>query len=387
MWLPREARVLALLFSLLAVPAAVEAESPACAEARAIVAEIEKMSAEGRIKPGDLLARAKTAADLCPSLGSAWKQAYCGALAAGDKRVKFYQDRATFSGVSDLECGGAGEPRVPARPPGYVREKFALVIGISKFKDPAIRSLRFAAKDARDLAAVLTDPRHGRFNPANVFLLTDENATRANILDAIQTIFDRAREEDLVFLYFSSHGSPSQDDLGLQGVGYIATYDSAARRLYVDALEYEYLSKKMSLIKARRKIAFFDTCYSGQAKPGGKGLVIDSRGVDDRTARLFLSGEGTYVVTSSRASERSYESDKVENSYFTHFLIEALKAGPEPPTVRQVFDLLSRRVPEAVLREKGEPQHPQIFPADGPGDVLIGVQPQAPIDSRPPANR
>ena len=335
------------------------------------------MSAEGRINPGDLLDRAKTAANLCSSLGSAWKQAYCGALASGDRKAKFYRDRAVFNGVSDLECAGAGAPRAPEPLPGYVREKFALVIGIGKFQDPAIRALQFAAKDARDLAAVLADPRHGRFDPANVFLLTDENATRANILNALQVIFERAREEDLVFLYVSSHGSPKQDDLGLQGVGYIATYDSAAKRLYLDALEYESFSKKVSLIKARRKIAFFDTCFSGQAKEGAKGLVIDNLGVNDRTAQMFLSGEGTYVVTSSKASERSYESGKIANSYFTHFLIEALKTGPEPPTVRQVFDLLSRKVPEAVLQEKGEPQHPQIFPADGRGDVRIGVQPQA----------
>ena len=33
--------------------------------------------------------------------------------------------------------------------PSYVRAKYALVIGIGKFKDPEIPHLQFAAKDAR----------------------------------------------------------------------------------------------------------------------------------------------------------------------------------------------------------------------------------------------
>jgi len=139
-------------------------------------------------------------------------------------------------------------------------------------------------------------------------------------------------------------------------------------------LEYEDFSRKVALIKARRKIAFLDTCYSGQAKPGAKGLFIeDGHGIEDKTARLFLSGEGTYVVTSSKSSERSFESESLHNGYFTYYLIEALKKGLEPPTVRQVFDVLSREVPAAVLKDKGVLQHPQILPEDGRADVRIGV--------------
>ena len=194
----------------------------------------------------------------------------------------------------------------------------------------------------------------------------------------MQDIFLKAQEDDLVFVYVSSHGSPHQDSHGLGGVGYIVTHDTALNSIWLDALDYEGFSRQVSLLKARRKVVFLDTCFSGQApRPGEKALFLEPAGIDPQTARLFLSGEGTYVVTSSRATERSFESDTLRNSYFTHFLIQALQKEGEPTTIKEVFGLLKREVPAAVSRDKGQPQNPQMVPADGPGDLRIGVAPLA----------
>jgi len=356
---------------------AAEAAGEACSQAREIVAGVVQQYANGSPNHAALLEKLKTARTLCPTLGDAWKYSYCSATALSQKsEAQLFHDRAVFAGVASFSCpigegGAAVAPKVPL--PGYVRAKYALVIGIGQFKDAGIPHLQFAAKDARDLAAVLVDPSYGRFDPANVTLLTDEKATRANILNALQDLFLKAQEDDLVFLYVSSHGSPHRNESGLGGVGYIVTYDTALRNIWVDALDYEGFSRQVSLVKARRKAVFLDTCYSGQAfRKGEKALAIEG-GVDPVTARLFLSGEGTYVVTSSRSDERSFESDEIKNSYFTHFLMNALRRSGEPPTLRQIFDSLAREVPAAVSRDKGMPQHPQVVPSDGPGDLRIGV--------------
>jgi hypothetical protein len=360
----------------------VAAGGEACAQARDIVAEVQQSYDAGSPNHGFLLERLRTARNLCPTLGEAWKYSYCSALALGKAQdAQIFRDRAVFAQVADLSCpaaGGGGVVAKPAEPlPSYVRAKYALIVGIGRFKDPEISTLHFAAKDARDLYAVLIDPRYGRFNPSEVTLLTDEKATRANILNALQEIFLKAREDDLVFLYVSSHGSRQRNDDGLGGVGFIVTYDTSLKNIWLDALDYEGFSRQASLFKARRKVVFLDTCFSGQAfhKDGEKALFIDVGGVGEKTARLFLSGEGTYVVTSSRSNERSYESETLENSYFTHYLMAALKRGTEPPTIKEIFTILDREVPAAVARDKGEPQHPQIVPSSGPSDLRIGVQP------------
>lgn len=370
-------------FLSLVAPSAARAESPACAQARSIVAEVEQLYSSGNPDHRLILSKLATARNLCSTLGEAWKLSYCSAQALGDaQEARRFRDRAVFNSVSDLSCptgdGGGGPATRPAPVPlpSRVRSKYALIVGIGDFKDKRIQTLRYTAKDAKDLAAVLRDPRYGRFDPDNVVVLTDDKATRANILEELNKILLKADEEDLVFIYVSSHGTPRQDDRGLGGVGYIVTSDTSIDRMWLDSLEYESFSRQVSLIKARRKVVFLDTCFSGQIpRPGEKALFIEPAGIDAKTARLFLSGEGTFVITSSKATERSFESETLQNSYFTYYLIRALQREGEPPTIKEIFDALSREVPAAVARDKNQPQHPQIVPADGPRDLRIGVTP------------
>lgn len=377
---PSGFRFFVLMFVLtLNVAAASQAQSTGCNRARAIVDEVRKLRVAAQPNHNTILDKLKIAQQLCPTLGDSWKYAYCSAMAIGDhEAARIYRDRATFNGASVSDCGHpTGSAAIPpsASPlPSFVRQKYALVIGVGQFRDPSIPTLKFPAKDARDFADVLKDPEHGRFPAENVTLLTDEQATRAAILNAMQQLFLRAGEDDLVVLYVSSHGSPAQHERGLGGIGYIVTHDTSLKNIWVDSIEYQDFAKKASMIKARRKVAFLDTCYSGEAsRDGQKALELDGVGVGGQTATMFLSGEGTFVITSSDAKERSWESETVRNGYFTYYLIEALRSSTDPPTIRQVFDYLSTKVRVAVAKEKQAAQNPQLHPNTGPADLRIGV--------------
>ena len=354
-------------------------ESAGCRQARQIVAEVARLYAADHPDHFSLLNRLATARDLCPSFGEAWKYSACSARALGQEaKARVYTDRAVLNGVSDLDCGAGGGGAKPPAPTelGPIRDKYALVVGIGAFKDSSIPKLRYTAKDARDFHDFLVDSEGGRFDPGHVKLLVDADATREGILKAVQWIFLRAQEQDLVVIYVSSHGSPREGDLGLQGVGYIVTYDTNRENMFIDALEFQDFSEKIALIKARRKVTFLDTCYSGQAlRPGEKNLAITSLGVSADTARLFISSEGSYLITSSNSTEQSWESDRLQNSFFTYYLLSALRQGKEPPTLKDVFADLSRKVSVEVLREKAARQHPQLHPATGPADLRIGASP------------
>lgn len=366
----------ALILQLVLVSSAFgQSRSPACNQARAIVEEAKAAWAAGQPDHATLLGKLATARDLCPADGEAWKYSYCSAQALGDqKKARIYRDRAIFNGIAKVECGGP-EAAAPEPLPSFVRRKFALLVGISVFEDKSI-NLQFAAKDAENLRDLLLDPRYGNFQPEDVYLLTNQQATRVNILKALNQIALQAQENDLVLLFFSSHGSPRKDGQGFQGIGYIVAYDTKKEEIYLDAIEFEDLSKKVSLIAARRKVTLLDTCYSGQARrTGTKALLLEGGGVASKTANLFLSGEGSYVITSSQENEISYESESRKNGFFTYYLIEALKQGNEPPTIQHVFEYLSSRVTEAVSREKQASQRPRLLPEDGRGDVRIGVIP------------
>lgn len=371
-----------LALVLLSVPRLAAQESAGCVRAKTIVAEVEKLYASPQPDHQRILGRLETARSLCPSLGIAWKYSYCSAQALGQTaKMRIYQDRAVLNGIDDLSCSALGVATEPRKPLGPVRRKFALLVGIGTFEDERVPRLDFPAKDARDLRNFLVSPNGGRFHPENVFLLVDAEATRANILISLQKLFALADEDDLVLIYVSSHGSPHQEQAGLQGVGSIVTYDTNLDSIFVDSLDFQNFSESISLLRARRKVTFLDTCYSGQAfKKGGKALALGAFGISSESAKNFVSSEGSYLITSSSDSEQSWESSELENSFFTYYLIEALRTSGDPPTLKQVFEALANKVSTAVSREKHARQTPQMHPKDGPADLRIGA---APSEVRP----
>src|SRR5271170_7298794 len=59
-----------------------------------------------------------------------------------------------------------------------IADKWAVVIGCSRFADSRVPTLKYSAKDAQDFANFLTDPQGGRFKKDHVKVLTNEDATK-----------------------------------------------------------------------------------------------------------------------------------------------------------------------------------------------------------------
>ena len=92
----------------------------------------------------------------------------------------------------------------------------------------------------------------------------------------------------------------------------------------------------------------------------------------DSVARI-AQGKGRVVIASSRSNERSWESDVYKNSYFTHYLLEAMRKTDGKATVTQLFTYLQRFVPPAVRKEKNESQNPLMHPEGREISVVIGT--------------
>lgn len=260
----------------------------------------------------------------------------------------------------------------------WVREKYAIVVGISEFRNPAY-NLKFAAKDARDFAALLRDPAAGRFKSGDehVRLLQNEDATVANIRTAINDVARDARAEDLVVMYFSSHGTAAANDIAKDDAksGYIVTHESVLTNLYATAFPMEELRHVVEKrIRACRVVLFLDTCYSGDTvTPAAGGSKMMSLGISDTAKERIAQGVGRVVIASSRNDERSWESDRAENSYFTMYLMEALRAKGGLADITSIFNHLQSRVPKAVRNEKRARQTPVMWPEGQRLDIVIGT--------------
>ncbi len=277
------------------------------------------------------------------------------------------------SGPAQALAGTKAESEPAGR--SVVRDKWALVVGVGKFQRTNIPSLEFAAKDARDFAKALTDPQIGRFrdDEMHVKLLTDEQATLSNIRSEINYIAKNAREEDLVVLYVSSHGTSAGDDTAAKAeaqTGYIVTHDTDTSNLYGTALAMDELKRVVvDRLRSRRVVTFLDTCFSGDTvrwAKGGKALSL----VPPSAFQGVAQGTGRVVIGSSQGTEISWEGNG--NSYFTKYLIDAMKQKGGMPTVTEVFSQLQLAVRYIVKKERNQSQNPIMWPERG-NDIVIGT--------------
>ncbi len=292
-----------------------------------------------------------------------------------------------------------------------VREKWALLVGISSFQDPAL-NLKYAAKDATDFSNFLV--KEANFKPSNVKLLTDADATRANIVALLGDKWLKrvAQCDDLVVIYISSHGTQAAHQVG--DTNFIVPYEGNVQNIVFSGIPMQWLNAGLTdLVHCDRTYVFLDVCHSGAAThPQQTEQPTSSANLPDVTAgadgqkslkrppglkNVSLStGSGQIVVAASQADQISWESKRYANGVFTRNLIKGLKINGDRTTMSQAYSYLRDTVEEEVLRDRGQLQSPLMMPRVGygteaniacPSGVQVTKPPQvSPANSRPRPN-
>ncbi|MBS3792452.1 caspase family protein, partial [Candidatus Bipolaricaulota bacterium] len=112
---------------------------------------------------------------------------------------------------------------------GGVRQKYALVVGITEYQHEVLNNLNFPAKDAKAFYELLLDEKIGAFSKDKVTLLTDREATKEAFDSALAKLVTKAGENDLVVIYYSGHGAQGPDYNADEPDGrdeYYVTYDT-----------------------------------------------------------------------------------------------------------------------------------------------------------------
>ena len=246
-----------------------------------------------------------------------------------------------------------------------VADKWALVIGIDRFQDKRIPTLRYSAKDARDFADFLV--KKGNFAADHILTLINEQATYQNIEEALGDTWlpRRALSDDLVLIYVSSHGSPREMDVGKDN--WLIAHNTNIDKFYSTGIE---LTSLAATVKKRtgceRVVVILDACNSGAAQTGGgKGLI--------RPANFDINsiiGDGEVVISSSDCNQRSWESKRYQNGVFTRKLIETLSGGGANRPLNEAFEELKSSVEQEVRFDRKATQTP-IFKSKWKGKPLV----------------
>jgi len=237
---------------------------------------------------------------------------------------------------------------------------WAVIVGISSYKNvPPEGQLRFAHRDAEELAAFLRSPRGGSFPSNHIKLLLNQDATLSAIRTAIGTWLVRSAEpEDVVYIFFAGHGVVEGES-----DGYLLAHDSDPQNLYATALQVAELDRIITQrLHARVVVLMADACHAGQIGWASRG-ELEKAAITKYLDEVGKSGAGVFRLLASRANERSFEDARWGGGHgaFTHFLLEGLKGKGDRDNdgfvrVGELLDYLSAVVPE----ETRALQHPRF---------------------------
>lgn len=223
---------------------------------------------------------------------------------------------------------------------------FGLVIGCSEYDDPDIYSLKYPARDASDIALLLTS-KCG-LAPDEITVLTSEGtgkqeATRTNIIRELTGAQARVRNSktalDKLFLFFSGHGFHSS----LTDSDYALPQDTVAASPEDTSISFEALAKYVSSLNAKTAILWLDLC---------RAVVSSGKGISDLAPVQVASNafRGTATFWSCSPGEKSYESETLERGVFTYAVVRAFGDEGRCKTVYELDDFLVKNVP--VISEK-----------------------------------
>lgn len=254
-----------------------------------------------------------------------------------------------------------------------------VTIGVNGYdmESRGVPPLRFAVADAKAVSEALV--RNLGVNGQHIELY-DDNATRSNIIRALQVSLPRnVSKQDTVIIFFSGHGAPAMvaaADGEENLIRFLLPYEAEADNLGGSAIPMEQIASFLSAIKSERLIFLADTCYSGGVAEGartvGGGAAFKGFGMSVVEAVEKEAGTGRVIITASDDDEIAQENETLGHGVFTYHLIAGLNGAADADgnrlvTVRELYDFVSRE----VAKSTNGSQHPQINSDELRGDITV----------------
>lgn len=262
---------------------------------------------------------------------------------------------------------------------------YAVVIGVANYWNVCPPLPKAVLNDARDVAAVLTSNAHCGYEPQNVHLLLDGDATLARIRAALASVAQTSGPDDTVVIFFSGHGALLGAPADPESALLPAEFDG--RTTETTSLSETEFSSALERISAQRLLVLIDACHSGGAGSfkGRREEASPTFGYSEKSLGRLAQGTGRVLIASSRANEESIVFSNARNSVFTSHLLDALRgqARTSGDGVIRVFEIFNH-VAEMVKRTVPGRQHP-IFKASGVEDNFPVALDRSGVKSDAPA--
>jgi len=216
--------------------------------------------------------------------------------------------------------------------------------------------LRYAESDAMSLAKVFQELGGLSSKNSTILLSPGMHQLTETIEDLLNGLKEaKSKRERVEFIFYYS-GHSDENGLLLEDGKY----------------EYKKLHKALGEVNADVKIAILDSCQSGAFTrlKGGQ-----------RTSPFLINAanqlKGNVYLTASSASEASQESDTIGASFFTHYLVSALRgasdvSGDKQITLNEAYQYAFQETLSQTENTQAGAQHPAYnIQIAGAGDLVL----------------
>ncbi|MEW6670989.1 MAG: caspase family protein [Thermodesulfobacteriota bacterium] len=188
---------------------------------------------------------------------------------------------------------------------------YILSIGVDRYKDGTI-NLKYPVKDAKDITEKILNQAATLYNPRNIHyeILTDDQATKANITGRIDELAKRIRPSDSFILFAAGHGVLLQNQYYMLTSEYEGKVNS---HHLISSNEIVEISKK---IKSLSQLFMFDTCHAG-----GVDTIVS--GLYDARISVLAKKMGLHIYASANSKEAALDGYQ-GNGLFTYTLLDGL---------------------------------------------------------------
>ena len=254
--------------------------------------------------------------------------------------------------------------------------RYALVIGISKYKSRQLADLSKPEKDAATVAAVLD--QYGQLDTKTQVLSGE--VTQAQLVEALKTFLEKQATNSEAFIYFTGHGLSVLDPLGDDSQGYLAASDTKVKVTGdqasppENAISFSSLNNLIQKANLSSLVMLLDTCHSGDFV--GKAAYAQS-------FAAFNNKPDCLLIAACRDFEEALAKKSEAHSLFTNAVLKAL--GVENADRRTGEILSGRFAAEIHSTLKGSPQEPESY-GKGLDLKIIEFPPEERVSAHPYAS-
>lgn len=180
------------------------------------------------------------------------------------------------------------EADIPKKEP----KLYAIVVGVDEFESkPKKFNLNYAQNDAQSVKQEIENRIGKTFNETEVKYLIGKEVTKTNISNATKAIANKAKLEDTIIFYISTHGRVVKGDL------YFLPHNN---KYFKDYIDFQEIFKAIQSIKALNQIFIVDACESGKAND-----IVSA--VYDSRASVLAKSAGVHMLLATTKGAYAFE--------------------------------------------------------------------------------